>query len=71
MKDGKWTEATVDLAAEESVCPKGWAEHSYELNPVTQDKRLNLVSANEGSISHYGSRNVVVGAHSVFPRPGQ
>ena len=54
----KWVEITVDSAAEESVCPHGWAEQ-FELVPVQHGCEIKLVTANGGKIRHYGKRNIV------------
>ena len=51
------TDITVDSAAEESVCPQGWAAH-FGTTPVPEGKGLRLVNASGGPISHYGSRRV-------------
>ena len=52
---GVKTEITVDSAADESVCPQGWAAH-FGTEPV--ERKLNLVNASGGPIGHYGSRQV-------------
>ena len=51
------TEITVDSAAEESVCPQGWAAH-FGLSPVPKGQGMKLVNASGGEIMHYGSRRV-------------
>ena len=63
LKDGRWTEITVDSAAEESVCPSQWAQ-DYGIKQ--EGHKLNLVNASGGKIQHYGSRDVVVKANSTF-----
>ena len=57
--DGQWKQVTVDSAAEESVCPKGWGEQ-FGTKPVEESKKLNFVSANGGKIEHYGERKVIL-----------
>ena len=52
---GVRTEITVDSAADESVCPRGWAAH-FGTDPV--ERKLQLVNASGGPIGHYGSRQV-------------
>ena len=52
---GVRTEITVDSAADESVCPQGWAAH-FGTGP--SDRALKLVNASGGEICHYGSRQV-------------
>ena len=61
FQDGRDTEITVDSAAEESVCPKGWGQQ-FGIVPVQEGKRMNLVNASGGPINHYGKRDVVVQA---------
>ena len=63
--DGQWKQITVDSAAEESVCPKGWGEQ-FGTKPVEENKRLNFVSANGGKIEHYGERKVILNTKSTF-----
>lgn len=58
---GVITEITVDSAAEESVCPRGWADQ-FGLHPVTKGQELKLVNASGGKIHHYGSRKVAIQA---------
>ena len=69
LKDGYWTEVTVDSAAEESVCPKEWAK-MYEMKPVQEGRQLRLVNASGGPIKHYGQRDMLVHACLFFQRPG-
>ena len=52
---GVRTEITVDSAADESVCPRHWAEQ-FGMGPI--EKKLKLVNASGGEIGHYGSRKV-------------
>jgi len=57
----KWSslgrgEITVDSAAEESVCPKGWGG-AYELKPVT-GKKIRFKNASGGEMGHFGSKEV-------------
>ena len=54
---GVRTEITVDSAADESVCPRGWAEQ-FGIAPVSSGQELKLVNASGGRINHYGSRKV-------------
>ena len=54
---GVATAITVDSAAEESVCPRGWAEQ-FGLDPVAKGRELKLVNASGGEIPHYGSRQI-------------
>lgn len=54
----------VDSAAEESVCPKDWAE-VYGLEPG-QGRKISLINATGGAIQHYGRRNVVLGLTRFF-----
>lgn len=61
---GVLTEITVDSAAEESVCPMGWAEQ-FGMTPVEPDKAMKLVNASGGRIAHWGSRRVRVQAAGV------
>ena len=49
---------TVDSAADESVCPKDWA-NMFDLQKIEEGKELRLRSANGGKIAHYGQRDVV------------
>ena len=58
-------EITVDSAAEESVCPRGWATE-WGIKPVDKANRMNFVSASGAPIEHYGQRDVVVKANSTF-----
>ena len=58
------TEITVDSAAEESVCPRGWAEH-FGMQPVEPGKAMKLVNASGGRIAHWGSRRVQVYAAGI------
>jgi hypothetical protein len=51
-------EITVDSAAEESVCPQGWAEQ-FGFVPVVPGCEIKLVTANGGKIQHYGKRNII------------
>ena len=57
-------EITVDSAADESVCPRSWAEQ-FGLKPVEPGKELKLVNASGGKIQHWGSRRVQVHAVGV------
>ena len=50
-------EITVDSAADESVCPRDWAEQ-FGTNPVKTGRELKLINATGGKINHYGSRKV-------------
>ena len=52
---GVQAEITVDSAADESVCPRQWAEQ-FGTGPKRRD--LKLVNASGGPIAHYGSRKV-------------
>ena len=54
---GVRSEITVDSAAEESVCPRGWAGH-FAASPVLKGQELKLVNASGGKINHYGSKKV-------------
>lgn len=54
---GAQTEITVDSAADESVCPHGWAEQ-FGTTPVSKGQELKLLNASGGKINHYGSRQV-------------
>ena len=58
------TEITVNSAAEESVCPRGWAEQ-FGMKPVEPGKEMKLVNASGGRIAHWGSRRVQVHAAGV------
>lgn len=51
------SEVTVDSAADESVCQKGWGD-MFELKEVQEGKEMKLMSANGGKIAHYGRRDV-------------
>ena len=56
--DPKWVstgegEITVDSAAEESVCPRGWGKQ-YPLREPS--KWLNFTKASGGHMKHYGER---------------
>ena len=62
---GVRTEITVDSAADESVCPRGWAAH-FGTDPVGE--KLRLVNASGGSIGHYGSRQVAFQSDAVGGR---
>ena len=64
---GVRTEITVDSAAEESVCPHGWAEN-FGISPVTKGQELKLVNASGGKIIHYGSRKVALQAQEAGGR---
>ena len=57
------TEITIDSAAEESVCPRKWAE-GFGLEMA--DRPLRLVNASGGRIEHFGKRAV-----SFNPENGQ
>jgi hypothetical protein len=46
-------EITIDSAAEESVCPKGWCMQFGAKEP---DKFLKFVNASGGQMGHYGER---------------
>ena len=48
-------EITVDSAADESVCPRRWAE---QFGTGPKSRQLKLVNASGGPIAHYGSRRV-------------
>ena len=61
---GQKTEITIDSAAEESVCPEDWAKE-FETTKLKMGEEMTLVSANGGTISHYGKRKVIFEA-SVF-----
>ena len=52
---GVSTEITVDSAADESVCPRRWAE---QFGTGPKRRQLLLVNASGGPIAHYGSRQV-------------
>ena len=57
--DPKWVstgegEITVDSAAEESVCPRGWGKQ-YPLREPS--KWLNFTNASGGHMKHYGERH--------------
>ena len=54
---GVKAEITVDSAADESVCPRGWAQQ-FGTIPVSTGKELRLINASGGKINHYGSRKV-------------
>jgi hypothetical protein len=54
---GAETDIVVDSGAEENVCPKWWGE-SFGLD--NSGRTLNLRSASEARISHWGEREVVV-----------
>ena len=58
------TDITVDSAADESVCPRSWAEQ-FGMMPVEPGKELKLVNASGGNILHWGSRQVQVNAVGV------
>ena len=64
---GVTAEITVDSAADESVCPRKWAEQ-FGMQVVEPGKELKLVNASGGKIQHWGSRRVRVHAVGV-PRP--
>jgi len=58
---GEWescgvAEVTIDSAAEESVCPKAWAE-GFPIKPLTGGP-MNFRTASGAPMGHYGSRNV-------------
>ena len=55
---GQKTEITIDSAAEESVCPEDWAKE-FETTKLKMGEQMTLVSANGGTISHYGKRKVI------------
>ena len=61
---GQKAEITIDSAAEESVCPEGWAKE-FETTKLKEGEEMTLVSANGGKINHYGRRKVNFEA-SVF-----
>ena len=61
------TEIIVDSAAEESVCPRGWAVQ-FGLTPVEPCTAMKLVNASGGRIVHWASRRVQVYA-TGFARP--
>ena len=61
---GQKTEITIDSAAEESVCPEDWAKE-FETTKLQVGEEMTLVSANGGTINHYGKRKVIFEA-SVF-----
>ena len=65
MGESGWKEITVDSAAEESVCPRGWATE-WGTKPVDEASRMKFVSASGNPIAHYGQRDVVVKANSTF-----
>ena len=46
---------TLDSAADESVCPQGWAQQ-FGMEPSR--KNLKLVNASGGAITHFGARQV-------------
>ena len=52
---GVRTDITVDSAADESVCPREWAQ---QFGTAPSLKHLKLVNASGGPIAHYGSRHV-------------
>ena len=54
---GVAAEITVDSAADESVCPRHWAEQ-FGTSPVKKGQELKLINASGGKINHYGSRKV-------------
>ena len=54
---GVRAEITVDSAADESVCPRAWAEQ-FGTQSVAPGRELMLVNASGGKINHYGSRKV-------------
>ena len=58
---GVATAVTVDSAAEESVCPRGWGEQ-FGIHPVSAGHEMKLVNASGGKINHYGSRQVAMQA---------
>ena len=64
LPSGEIAVITVDSAAEESVCPKGWAAEFKEL-AVEKGKELNLINASGGMIPHYGAKTVTFKA-AVF-----
>ena len=47
----------MDSAAEESVCPRDWAEE-FRVAAVEQGRELRLVNASGGRIPHYGNKVV-------------
>jgi hypothetical protein len=55
---GRWRKTgkgdiTVDSAAEESVCPKGWCEQY----PMTRPSRwMRFINASGGAMNHYGEK---------------
>jgi hypothetical protein len=46
-------EITIDSAAEESVCPRAWAE-AFGTKPV--NKKMRFINASGGEMGHYGER---------------
>ncbi len=45
--NGDWTEVTVDSAAEESVCPRGWGTQ-YGIKPVDERNKMYVrIDGNE------------------------
>ena len=60
---GEKTEATVDSAAEESVCPPWWG-HQFGTREV--DEWMNFTVANGNKAHHYGQRDVQIEADGIF-----
>ena len=50
-------EITIDSAAEESVCPRVWAD-CFPADEVKKGEEMKLVNASGGKIEHYGSKRV-------------
>jgi hypothetical protein len=46
-------EITIDSAAEESVCPRGWA---VEFGTKASDRKMKFINASGGEMGHYGER---------------
>ena len=57
---GKWvgtTEIVVDSAADESVCPWGWAK-PFKTVEVAPERQMKLKNASGGHIQHWGEKQV-------------
>ena len=63
FKGGGRTEATVDSAAEESVCPPWWGQ---QFGIRGADEWMNFTVANGGKAHHYGQRDVQIEAEGFF-----
>ena len=62
----EWQQLTIDSAAEENVCPKGWGQKQFGTSPVEENKKIKFVAANGNSIDHYDERKVTLNTKSTF-----